>query len=153
MRCWAWIAFVHAQFVGSSQRTIAASCAVTPSRDSSLICVVEQPTDLIALERAGSFRGRYHVLGGALSPIDGVGPEDLRIAGLLARLEPEGVVEIVLATGTGVAGEATAIYLARLVKDKGVRATRLAHGVPIGSDLEYLDGATLERALSGRRDF
>ena len=122
------------------------------TRDARQLCVVEQPTHLIALEKAGSFRGRYHVLGGALSPIDGVGPEDLRLDQLVARVERDGVAEVIIATGTGVAGEATALYVARLLKDRGVRATRLAHGVPIGSDLEYLDGATLERALSGRLD-
>lgn len=124
-----------------------------PRRDAHLLCVVEQPTDLLAIEKAGSFRGRYHVLGGALSPIDGVGPEDLRLDALVDRVARDGVTEVIVATGTGVAGEATALYIARLLKDRGVRATRLAHGVPIGSDLEYLDGATLERALSGRHEF
>ncbi len=122
-------------------------------RDGRVLCVVEHPSDLIALERSGGFRGRYHVLGGSLSPIDGVGPDELRIRELVARVASGGIGEVILATGTGVGGEATAVYIARLLKDRQVKVTRLAHGVPIGSDLEYLDGATLERALSGRRDF
>jgi len=130
-------------------------CAICrdPNRDGRLLCVVEQPSDLIALERSGGFRGRYHVLGGALSPLDGVGPDDLRIKELIERVAATGVTETILATGTGVGGEATAVYVARLLKDKNVRVTRLAHGVPLGSELEYVDAATLERALSGRREF
>lgn len=130
-------------------------CAICrdPNRDGRVLCVVEQPSDLIALERSGGFRGRYHVLGGALSPLDGVGPDDLRIKELIERVVATGVTETILATGTGVGGEATAVYVARLLKDKNVRVTRLAHGVPLGSELEYVDAATLERALSGRREF
>ena len=124
-----------------------------PRRDPGVIAVVEQPADLMALDRSGAFRGLYHVLGGALSPIDGVGPDDLRIGPLLERVARLGTTEVVLATSTGVAGEATAAYVSRLLKDRGVTVTRLAHGVPIGTELEYIDGATLERALSGRREF
>jgi recombination protein RecR len=102
------------------------------------------------LEATGAFRGRYHVLGGVLSPLSGVGPDDLRIRELLDRLDPEGIREVLLATGAGPEGEATAHYLARLLKDRDVRVTRIARGVPMGADLEYMDEATLRRALEGR---
>jgi len=129
-------------------------CAVCADarRDGAVICVVSQPQDLMALERTGSFRGRYHVLHGVLSPLDGVGPDDLRIKPLLARLAGGGVEEVVLATSPNVEGDATALYLARLIKPLGVRVTRIASGVPIGGDLEYADGVTLNRALEGRRE-
>lgn len=123
-----------------------------PGRDDSLLCVVEEPQDLIAIERSRSFGGRYHVLHGALSPLDGVGPEDLRIKELLARLEQSPVEELLVATNFTVEGEATALYLAKLVRPLGVRATRLAHGIPMGSDLEFVDDATVNRAVEGRRD-
>jgi len=136
-----------------------------PRRDGSLICVVEQPGDVIALERTGQFRGRYHVLGGALSPLDGTTPETLRIRELLERLRPpaptaggevrEGppaeVREVILATNPNVAGEATALYLTRLLHPIGIKVTRIARGVPMGSDLEYSDLVTLTRALEGRQ--
>jgi recombination protein RecR len=121
-------------------------------RDASLICVVEQPGDVMALERTGRFRGRYHVLGGALSPLDGTHPEDLRIKPLLERLRGDVVTEIILATNPNVAGEATALYLSKLLAPLGVRVTRIARGVPMGSDLEYSDQVTLARALDGRRE-
>jgi recombination protein RecR len=121
-------------------------------RDPSLICVVEQPGDVIAFERTGRFRGRYHVLGGALSPLDGTHPEDLRIKPLLERLRGDVVTEIILATNPNVAGEATALYLSKLLAPLGVRVTRIARGVPMGSDLEYSDQVTLARALDGRRE-
>ena len=121
-------------------------------RDASVICVVEQPVDVLAFERTGSFRGRYHVLGGALSPLEGTHPEDLRIQPLLQRLRGDGVREIILATNPNVAGEATALYLSRLLAPLGLRVTRIARGVPMGSDLEYSDMVTLARALEGRRD-
>ena len=123
-----------------------------PRRDSRALCIVEEPNDLLALERTGEFRGRYHVLLGALSPLDGIGPEDLRVRELLARLETPGVEEVILATNPSVEGEATAIYLAKLLKPFGMRITRIARGLPVGGDLEYADEVTLSKALEGRRD-
>ena len=123
-----------------------------PQRDAQLVCVVEQPADVLALERTGSFRGRYHVLGGVLSPLDGTRPEDLRIRELLERMRTEPVQEIILATNPNVAGEATALYLSKLLAPLGVKVTRIARGVPMGSDLEYSDQVTLARALEGRRE-
>jgi recombination protein RecR len=120
-------------------------------RDRSLICVVEDPSDLVALERTHEYRGLYHVLGGALSPIDGVDPEDLRIAELVARVERGGVAEVLLATNPTMTGEATAAYLADRLRDR-TRVTRLASGLPVGGDLEYADEVTLGRALAGRRE-
>jgi len=123
-----------------------------PQRADDVICVVEDPADLIAIERSKGIRGRYHVLQGALSPLDGVGPEDLQIKGLLDRLRGDRVREVILATNPTVEGEATALYLARLIKPLGVRVTRIAHGIPMGGDVEYADVVTLGRALDGRRD-
>jgi len=126
-----------------------------PRRDHGLVCVVEQPVDVLALERTESFRGVYHVLGGALSPLDGIGPEELRVRELLARLAPGGegpVREVILATNPTVNGEATALYLQKLLTPLGVRVTRIARGVPVGSDLEYSDLVTLARALEGRKE-
>ena len=129
------------------------TCAICRDerRDRSLICVVEQPADLVSLERTHEFRGLYHVLGGALSPLDGVEPEHLRIDELLVRVERNGVVEVVLATNPNMTGEATAAYIADRLRDK-VRVTRLASGLPVGGDLEYADEVTLGRALAGRRE-
>jgi recombination protein RecR len=121
-------------------------------RDRSVICVVEQPVDLVSLERTHEYRGLYHVLGGALSPLDGVEPDDLRIADLLGRVERNGVEEVVLATNPNMTGEATASYLADRLRGR-VRVTRLASGLPVGGDLEYADEVTLGRALAGRREF
>ena len=120
-------------------------------RETTVICVVEQPVDVISLERTAEFRGLYHVLGGALSPLDGVEPSDLRIDELLRRVERNGVVEVVLATNPNMTGEATAAYLADRLRGR-VRVTRLASGLPVGGDLEYADEVTLGRALAGRRD-
>jgi recombination protein RecR len=121
-------------------------------RDRSVICVVEQPADLISVERTHEYRGLYHVLGGALSPLDGVEPENLRIADLMSRVDRNGVEEVVLATNPNMTGEATASYLADRLRGR-VRVTRLASGLPVGGDLEYADEVTLGRALSGRREF
>lgn len=120
-------------------------------RDASLLCVVEEPKDVVAIERTREFRGRYHVLGGAISPIEGVGPDDLRIRELLTRLADGRVTEIILATDPNLEGEATATYLARMLKPMGLRVTRLASGLPVGGDLEYADEVTLGRAFEGRR--
>jgi recombination protein RecR len=122
-----------------------------PRRDVSVVCVVEEPKDVVAIERTREFRGRYHVLGGAISPIEGVGPDDLRIRELLARLADGTVTELILATDPNLEGEATATYLARMVKPLGLRVTRLASGLPVGGDLEYADEVTLGRAFEGRR--
>ena len=121
-------------------------------RDDQLICVVEEPQDVIAIERSRSYRGRYHVLHGALSPLDGIGPDDLKIDGLLKRLQQNDVKEVLLATNFDVEGEATALYLAKLIRAMGVKVTRLAHGIPTGSDLEYVDEATVNHAVEGRRE-
>jgi recombination protein RecR len=120
-------------------------------RDLSIICVVEESKDVVAIEKTREFRGRYHVLGGAISPIEGIGPDDLRVKELLARLADDAVVELILATDPNLEGEATATYLARLVKPMGLRVTRLASGLPVGGDLEYADEVTLGRAFEGRR--
>ncbi len=122
-----------------------------PRRDPTVICVVEEPKDVIAVERTREFRGRYHVLGGAISPIDGIGPDDLRVRELLQRLSDGTVTELILATDPNLEGEATATYLARLIKPMGVTVSRLASGLPVGGDLEYADEVTLGRAFSGRR--
>ena len=123
-----------------------------PGRDPRVLCVVEEPRDLVAVERTSEFKGRYHVLQGAISPIEGIGPEALKIRELLARLEPEGVEEVILCTNPNIEGEATAMYLARLLKPLGLSVTRIASGLPVGGDLEYADELTLGRALEGRRD-
>ena len=120
-------------------------------RDAHLLCVVEEPRDLVAVERTQEFRGRYHVLQGAISPIEGIGPDQLRVKELLARLEPEGVTEVILCTNPNIEGEATAMYLSRLLAPLGITVTRIASGLPVGGDLEYADELTLGRALEGRR--
>ena len=120
-------------------------------RDTSAICVVEEPKDVAAVERTREFRGLYHVLGGAISPMDGIGPEDLRIRELLTRLADGGVTEVIIATDPNISGEATATYLTRTLAPLGVRVTRLASGLPVGGDLEYADEVTLGRAFEGRR--
>jgi recombination protein RecR len=122
-----------------------------PRRDQSVICVVEEAKDVAAIEKIREFRGRYHVLGGAISPIDGIGPEDLRTRELMGRLSDGGVTELIIATDPNLEGEATATYLARLVKPLGLRVTRPASGLPVGGDLEYADEVTLGRAFEGRR--
>jgi len=122
-----------------------------PRRDPGVLCVVEEPKDVVAIEKTREFRGRYHVLGGAISPIDGVGPDDLRVRELVSRLAGGEVGEVILATDPNLEGEATATYLARLLKPMGVKVTRLASGLPVGGDLEYADEVTLGRAFEGRR--
>ena len=121
-------------------------------RDPTLVCVVEEPRDIVAVEKTQEFRGRYHVLQGAINPIEGVGPEQLRVKELLARLDREGIVEVILCTNPNIEGEATAMYLARLLKPLGLKVTRIASGLPVGGDLEYADELTLGRALEGRRE-
>jgi len=121
-------------------------------RDAATLCVVEEPQDLLAMERSRAFKGRYHVLQGALSPLNGVTPRDLRIAELMQRLQAGGVREVLIATNFSVEGEATALYLTRMIKPMSIRVTRLAHGIPIGSDLEYVDAATVQRAVEGRSE-
>ena len=128
------------------------SVCADPERRDDQLCVVRDPKDVAALERMRDYRGLYHVLGGTLSPMNGVGPEDIRIRELLERLSSEPVQEVILATNPDIEGEATATYIARLIKPLGIRVTRIAHGVPVGSDLEYADEVTLAKALEGRRE-
>ena len=129
-------------------------CAICTDqlRNNETICVVEDPRDVFAMEKLREYQGRYHVLHGAISPTDGVGPDDIRIKELLARVDAGGVKEVILATNPDVKGEATASYIARLLKPKGIRVTRIAHGVPIGGNLEYVDEMTLLKAVEGRRE-
>jgi recombination protein RecR len=123
-----------------------------PGRDPTMICVVEEPKDQAAVEKAGVIKGRYHVLGGAISPLEGIGPDDLRVQELLDRVARDGVTEVILATNPNLEGNATAMYVAALLKPVGVRVTRLASGLPVGGDLEYADEVTLGQALEGRRE-
>ena len=134
-----------------TETPLCAICA-DPRRDGQLVCVVEEASDIASIERSGEFRGLYHVLGGRLSPLDGIGPGDLAIDALLARIAPEGVQEVILATNPSLEGEATALYLQRQLAPAGVRVTRIARGLPVGGDLEYADGVTIAQALSARRD-
>ncbi|MDM5314440.1 recombination mediator RecR [Fictibacillus sp. b24] len=122
------------------------------SRDRTTICVVHDSKDVIAMEKMKEYRGLYHVLQGAISPMDGVGPEDIKVAELLKRLTDEGIQEIIMATDPNIEGEATAMYIARLIKPTGIKITRIAHGLPVGGDLEYADEVTLSKALEGRRE-
>lgn len=122
------------------------------SRDESVICVVEDPKDVIAMEKMREFRGRYHVLNGVISPMDGIGPEDINVPDLLKRLKNDEVKELILATNPNIEGEATAMYISRLVKPSGIKTTRIAHGLPVGGDLEYADEVTLAKSLEGRRE-
>ncbi len=133
---------------------VAAWCGICadPRRDPTVICVVEDPRDIVAVERTREFHGRYHVLGGALNPLEGVGPEQLRVRELLGRIETDAVREVILCTNPNLEGDTTAMYLARMLKPLGLRVTRIASGLPVGGDLEYADELTLGRALEGRRD-
>jgi recombination protein RecR len=135
-----------------TEQTPCSFCA-SARRDATLICLVERPVDIISIEKAGTYRGKYHVLGGKISPINGVGPEDLRIAELETRLIREPIREIIVALGTDVEGDATSYYLAKRLGGKGVKVSRIAHGLPAGSGLEFADELTLSRALEGRREF
>lgn len=121
-------------------------------RDKEIICVVESPKDVAAIERMREFKGQYHVLHGAISPMDGIGPEDINLKALIIRLQNSDVKEIILATNPNIEGEATAMYIARLVKPSGIKVTRIAHGVPVGGDLDYADEITLSKAMEGRRE-
>jgi recombination protein RecR len=121
-------------------------------RDGTVVCVVEEPRDVVAVEKTGEFRGRYHVLQGAISPLEGIGPDQIRVRELLTRLGAEEIAEVILCTNPNIEGEATAMYLARLLKPLGIRVTRIASGLPVGGDLEYADELTLGRALEGRRE-
>lgn len=123
-----------------------------PARDQSMICVVESPRDVSAMERIKEFQGLYHVLHGAISPMDGIGPEDINLKQLIIRLQQNDVMEVILATNPNIEGEATAMYTARLIKPSGIKVTRIAHGVPVGGDLEYADEITLSKAMEGRRE-
>ena len=136
---------------GVAEGELCRLCA-DPSRDPSVVCVVEEPKDVSAVEKAGVVKGRYHVLGGAISPMQGIGPDDLRVQELLDRVSRNGVGEVILATNPNLEGNATAMYVAGLLKPLGVRVTRLASGLPVGGDLEYADEVTLGQALEGRRD-
>jgi recombination protein RecR len=131
-----------------------AECGICsdPRRDGGVVCVVEESRDIVAVEKTGEYKGRYHVLQGAISPIEGIGPDQLRVKELVARLEPEGIGEVILCTNPNIEGEATAMYLGRLLKPLGITVTRIASGLPVGGDLEYADELTLGRALEGRRE-
>jgi recombination protein RecR len=137
--------------ITTADRTLCEICS-HPQRDPTLICVVEEPLDVLALERTGGYQGQYHVLHGALSPIEGIGPEDIKIAELVARLKETPATEIILATNPSMEGDATAMYLQQQLAESGARVTRLARGLPIGGDLEYADQNTLLRALAGRQE-
>jgi recombination protein RecR len=130
-------------------------CAICadPRRDSSLVCVVEEPADMLAIERTGRFRGKYHVLHGVLSPLDGIGSEDIRIDELIQRIKTQNVSEAILAINPSTEGETTSIYLAKILKSLGVKTTRIAYGIPMGGDLKYTDDMTLTRAMESRREF
>ena len=129
-------------------------CAICAdeSRDTSVICVVESPKDVVAMEKIREYRGYYHVLHGAISPMDGIGPDDINLKSLIMRLQDEDVKELIIATNPNIEGEATAMYIARLIKPSGIKVTRIAHGIPVGGDLEYADEVTLLKAMEGRRE-
>ena len=136
---------------GVAEGELCKICA-DPGRDRGMVCVVEEPKDVSAVEKAGVVKGRYHVLGGAISPMDGIGPDDLRVQELLDRVGRDGITEVILATNPNLEGNATAMYVAAMLKPAGIRVTRLASGLPVGGDLEYADEVTLSQALEGRRE-
>src|SRR5579871_5477636 len=137
---------------GPSGGSVECEICLDSRRDPTVICVVEEPRDVVAVEKTGEYKGRFHVLQGAINPLEGVGPEQLRIRELLARLDGEGIAEVILCTNPNIEGDATAMYLAQLLKPLGLRVTRIASGLPVGGDLEYADELTLGRALEGRRE-
>ena len=134
-----------------TDRDVCSVCADS-ARDHSVICVVESPRDVSAMERVREFKGVYHVLNGAISPMDGIGPEDINLRSLIVRLQESDIKEVILATNPNIEGEATAMYIARLIKPAGIKVTRIAHGLPVGGDLEYADEVTLSKAMEGRRE-
>lgn len=142
----------HCPVCGNYTDSDPCSICRDPSRRSGTLCVVEDARDVISMEKMREFRGGYHVLGGTISPMDGVGPDDIRIRELMDRLDKENITEVILATNPDVEGEATAVYISKLLKQRGVRATRIAHGIPIGGNLEYVDEMTLLKAVEGRRE-
>ncbi|MBU5594419.1 recombination mediator RecR [Amphibacillus sp. MSJ-3] len=142
----------HCSICGNITDQDPCSICQDQSRDRSVICVVQDPKDVIAMEKMREYNGQYHILNGAISPIDGIGPEDINVPSLLDRLKDEKVTELILATNPNVEGEATAMYISRLVKPAGIKITRIAHGLPMGGDLEYADEVTLSKALEGRRE-
>ena len=139
------------QCYGLSDADLCKICS-DPARDASVVCVVEQPADMVAVEKSGAFRGRYHILAGALSPMNGIGPEDIRINELIKKIENQHLQEVVLATSTNVEGEATAAYIAQRLKAYSLKVTRIASGVPIGGDLKYVDQVTMKKAMEARQD-
>ncbi|MGI6776796.1 MAG: recombination mediator RecR [Acetivibrionales bacterium] len=142
----------YCSFCNNLTDTDTCSICSNPARDPSLICVVEDPRDVVAMERTREFKGLYHVLHGAISPMEGIGPDDIKIKDLLARIRQGGVKEVILATNPNIEGEATAMYISKLLKPFGIKTSRIAHGIPIGGDLEYADEITLAKALEGRRE-
>ncbi len=137
---------------GNLTDTDPCSICSDPSRDGTEICVVESPKDVMAMERIREFNGLYHVLHGVISPMDGIGPEDINLMSMLKRLQDSNVKELIIATNPNIEGEATAMYIARLIKPSGIKVTRIAHGIPVGGDLEYADEVTLLKAMEGRRE-
>ena len=142
----------YCETCGSLAETDKCSYCSDPKRDHSTVCIVQEPRDVLVLERTGQYRGIYHVLHGALSPLDGIGPEELKLDRLVERIKEKGVTEVIIATNPNVEGDATAGYLARLLQPLGIRVTRIAFGLPVGGDIEYADDLTLSRALDGRRE-
>src|SRR5699024_1210718 len=142
----------HCSVCGHITDSDVCSICKDPHRNGSILCIVEDPRDVIAMEKMREFNGKYHVLHGSISPMDGIGPEDINVPSLIQRLKDNDVTEIILATNPNIEGEATAMYISRLVKPSGIKATRIAHGLPVGGDLEYADEVTLAKSLEGRRE-
>lgn len=142
----------HCKTCGNLAEAEFCSICSNPKRDSSTICVVEDVRDIVAMERTKEYKGTYHVLYGTISPLEGIGPDDINIRNLISRLS-EGVIEVILATNLTIEGEATAVYISRLIKPMGIKVTRIAHGIPVGGDIEYADEVTLLRAMEGRREY